>query len=353
MKKITHSILTLLFIFSFNYQANAQIFGNTVHDGYGSYGNNQIVWIKFVTGASDGGSFTDFGVYDHPTSGSTCAMKFALYSHDAATDKPANLLVQEYIASPTNGQWNEFPIDPTEPITASTTYWIGLRFTCSYGSAREVGVNWAEPPLRYKASWSFNSAWPDPPGTVSTQSNLNNVALYVVGNNETLPVEMLSFDVDQEDRKAILNWATATEINNSGWNIQRSDNGFTWNTIDWVEGNLDSSNKNSYSYTDKILRDGLTFYRLEQVDIDGKTSYSEVRNVEYITDHISISPNPARDHLYIRGIEDEVQYQLHDAEGKLLNSSIVKPGEPIEVDHLMTGNYFLALGTKTYRFIKQ
>jgi len=353
MKIFTHVTFIILFVVSIQHQGTSQIFGNTVQTGYGGYGANQIVWIKFITGASDSGSFTDFGIYNHPTSGQDCDMKFAIYSDHPTNDRPDDLLVQEYIPTTVNGEWNEFSIDPTLTIDASTTYWIGLRFDCNFGSGREVGVNWPEPPLRFKDSWSFFSAWPDPAGSVSTQGFLNNVGLYVVGNNETLPVEMLSFDVDKKDQKAILKWSTATEINNAGWNIQKSDNGFTWKTIDWIKGNVNSGNQKDYSYSDLIQRDGLTFYRLEQVDIDGQKSYSEVRNIEMINDKISIFPNPANDHLYIRGIEDEVIYQLHDMDGKLLYSAKANPGESITITELNPGHYFLAIEEKVYRFFKK
>lgn len=353
MKKIIPFTFIILFLFGYKFQSIGQIFGNTIQTGYGGYGANQIVWIKFVTGESDSGSFTDFGIYNHPTSGQDCDMKFAIYSDHPTNDRPDDLLVQEYIASTVNGEWNEFPIDPTLTIDANTTYWIGLRFDCNFGSGREVGVNWPEPPLRFKDSWSFFSSWPDPAGSVSTQGFLNNVALYVVGNNETLPVEMLSFEVDKNDQKAILNWVTATEINNSGWNIQKSDNGYTWHTIDWVDGNLNSVNKINYTYEDEIKREGLTFYRLEQVDVDGQKSYSEVRNIEIINNKISVFPNPAEDFLFIRGIEDPVIYTLYDLDGKSLYSKEVIPGASVSIEELNRGQYFLQIEEEVYRFYKK
>ncbi len=352
MKRFTPFIFITLFLITFQQRGTSQIFGNTVQTGYGSYGANKIVWLKVITGSDDSGSFTDWGIYNHPTLGDDCDLKFAIYSDHPTNDRPDDLLVQEYEPTTVNGEWNEFSIDPTLTIDANTTYWIGLRFSCNFGSGREVGVQWADQPLRFKDSWSFFSSWPDPAGSVSTFGAVNNVALYLVGNNETLPVEMLAFDVNKKDRKAILNWSTATEVNNTGWNIQKSDNGYTWQTIDWVEGNINSGSELSYRYEDNIERDGLTFYRLEQVDIDGRKSYSEVRNIEMITDKVSVFPNPASDHLYIKGIEDQVSYQVHDIDGKLLYSAEAKPGQSISIENLNSGHYFLQIEEKVYRFFK-
>lgn len=356
MKRQLHLFCLLTFFLLSSNKSTAQIYGNTFQDEVSYYGPNLIVWIKFTTGASDSGVFTDFGLYDHPTLGGDCDFKFALYSDHATADRPDELLVSEYIASPTNGQFNQYDINPTLAIDASTSYWIGLRFNnCTYGSGRELGVSWAEPPLKFYSSWSFFTAWPDPvnSSSLSTQGFLNNVALYVIGNNAVVPVEMLSFEVSREEKTAILSWATATEINNAGWNIQESHNGFTWNTIDWVDGNGDSHERIAYQYENEITKEGLTFYRLEQVDLDGTKSYSEVKIVDYIYDEVSLFPNPATDKISIRGLNELTEYSLHDAVGTHMITDKMIPQEGLDISNLRTGVYFLTLHGKPYRFIKQ
>jgi len=348
--------IQFLFIFSFclisHFQVKSQIFGNTINTGLGIYGANQVVWLKVITGASDSGSFTHFGIYNHPTGADDCDFKFAIYSDHPTNDTPNDLLVQEYLPTSVNGIWNEFPIDPTLALEPNTTYWIGLRFNCDYGSGREVGVQWADQPLKFKDSWSFFSSWPDPAGSVSTFGSVNNVALYLVGNNQTLPIDLTSFEVRQNKKEVNLEWNTSSEINNDGWNIQKSENGFSWKTIGWVEGSLNSSERNNYSFEDQLSKDGLFFYRLEQVDLDGQKSYSEVKRVEFISDDITLLPNPVSNQLYLNGIKSEIEYKLYNSDGMLIDNGSTLPKESIDVSNLQTGRYFLGVNDKVYNFIK-
>jgi len=66
--------------------------------------------------------------------------KFSVYSDHPTWDRPQNLLAQDYLPSPNNGVWNEHPVEPLVTITPNTTYWIGLRFNCDYGSGRKGGM---------------------------------------------------------------------------------------------------------------------------------------------------------------------------------------------------------------------
>jgi len=219
-----------LFVFLIcSFQLKSQIFGNTNAPDIGGYVANQIVWFKIVTGPDDSGFFTHYGLYDHPTHLSTCEVRFSIYDqHPTFTNRPFNKLVEDFLASPINGVWNEVPVDPQIEIEPNTIYWIGLRFNCSYGSGRDAATVWANQPLRFYDSWSFFSLWPDPVGSSpSTFGNVNNVGLYLVGNNMTLPVELVEFDVNKKDGISKLEWTTSSEVNNEGWNIQRSENGFS------------------------------------------------------------------------------------------------------------------------------
>ncbi len=353
MKKTIHSLIFLFAFFVICHASHAQIFGNTVNTGYGSYGNNQIVWLKIITGPTDSGNFTHYGLYDHPTQGATCDVRYAVYDHHPTANRPNNLLSIDYDPAPINGVWNEKVMDPQVPIAANTSYWIGLRFSCNYGSGREVGVNWANQPLKYYESYSVFSPWPDPAGVGSTYGAVNNVALYLVGNNQTLPVELLSFDLLSKGNVAKLTWKTAMEINNAGWYIQRSSNGFTWENVIWVEGNINTNNVTNYKYDDILEKQGLTFYRLEQVDLDGGKSYTEVKKVDYTIDNVSVYPNPTTDQLYVNGTEGNIAYKLFSGYGVQLSDGIKLENEPIDVSNLSSGIYFIEVNNKPYRFVKK
>ncbi len=96
----------------------------------------------------------------------------------------------------------------------------------------------------------------------------------------TLPVELSAFTAEVMQRSVVLNWKTATEINNSGFNVERSTNGKTFQKIAFIRGKGTTSEKSSYSFTDNALANGSYFYRLGQVDFDGTTKYSKVIEVK-------------------------------------------------------------------------
>ena len=85
----------------------------------------------------------------------------------------------------------------------------------------------------------------------------------------TVPVELSAFNYELSGSEVILNWSTATELNNQGFEIQRSYDNSIWQNIGFVEGNGTTSNETSYSFTDRNPAGGLNFYRIRQIDFNG------------------------------------------------------------------------------------
>lgn len=117
--------------------------------------------------------------------------------------------------------------------------------------------------------------------------------------NAPLPVEFKSFTTTRNHSNVLLKWETASETNNKGFNVQRKING-EWKNISFVfsaaqGGN--SYNDLSYSYNDVNITKGLSQYRIQQVDIDNRTSYSDIRSVrgEESSAKLLVYPNPSND----------------------------------------------------------
>lgn len=111
-----------------------------------------------------------------------------------------------------------------------------------------------------------------------------------------LPVELTSFTAFTNDNNVNLNWETATEVNNYGFEILRSSNNNDWTKIGFVNGNGNSNSPKYYSFID-YPTGAVTFqYKLKQIDFDGAFEYSPVINVELETPpNFSIQqnyPNP-------------------------------------------------------------
>jgi hypothetical protein len=105
-------------------------------------------------------------------------------------------------------------------------------------------------------------------------------ALLIMDYQAIIPVELTSFTAGLSGQTVILNWTTATELNNQGFKIERHTTTSNWETIGYVPGFGTTSEPKTYSYTDDKIVTGTYTYRLKQVDFDGTFSYSDEVEVE-------------------------------------------------------------------------
>lgn len=103
----------------------------------------------------------------------------------------------------------------------------------------------------------------------------------VLGN--VVPVELTSFTADVNNGIVVLNWQTATEINNQGFQIERRAEASDFTSIGFVAGSGTTTEPRSYSFTDNSVGNGKYFYRLKQIDFDGSFEYSNEIEVTIIT----------------------------------------------------------------------
>ncbi|MBK7630486.1 MAG: T9SS type A sorting domain-containing protein [Ignavibacteriales bacterium] len=101
-----------------------------------------------------------------------------------------------------------------------------------------------------------------------------------------VPVELLSFSSSVIDNDVTLNWTTATETNNSGFQIERretkNERSEEWKSISFVNGHGTTTEPQTYSYKDENLSAGKYQYRLKQIDFDGTFEYSNIIEVEIL-----------------------------------------------------------------------
>lgn len=98
--------------------------------------------------------------------------------------------------------------------------------------------------------------------------------------NTALPVELIFFSATVNNQKhVILNWATASELNNDFFTIERSIDGLTWEVVEFVNGNGTTPLRNDYNSQDVRPYSGLSYYRLKQTDFDGAFEYSNIVSV--------------------------------------------------------------------------
>ncbi len=119
-------------------------------------------------------------------------------------------------------------------------------------------------------------------GTVGWSTSWNSPIIYkYIGPPMPVPVELTSFTATTNSKEVMLNWTTATEINNQGFDIERSRDNISFEKIGFVPGFGTSSEQHNYTFSDGNLRNGKYYYRLKQVDFNGKYEYSDVVEIEW------------------------------------------------------------------------
>jgi len=111
-----------------------------------------------------------------------------------------------------------------------------------------------------------------------------------------LPVELTNFQAQSKGADVLLEWQTASETNNLGFEIENSIDGETWNYLEFIRGAGNESIQQSYRYIDEDPENGTNYYRLKQNDFDGIFDYSKVVSVSFRdeTKEIKVSPNPIK-----------------------------------------------------------
>lgn len=141
-----------------------------------------------------------------------------------------------------------------------------------------------------------------------------NKKLYFDKFSRIIPAELISFNALVDGNDVQLNWTTASEKNNSGFEVHRKANG-VWEKIGFAPGGGTTTENKSYTYIDKNLNQGKYSYRLKQIDYDGTFEYSEVVETEIVVPNVFALeqnyPNPFNPSTVIKySIADESSVKL-------------------------------------------
>ncbi|MBL7739371.1 MAG: T9SS type A sorting domain-containing protein [Chitinophagaceae bacterium] len=202
-------------------------------------------------------------------------------------------------------------------------------------------------------------------GSLTTTNAGNDLTSCVFPTN-VLPVTWKSFDVTVKGSNTItLNWEVAEDHQNKGFYIEHSLNGSDWEDLAFVESRHGNEYIRQYTYSHINNLNNKQYYRIRQVDIDGKTSYSEIKVVTLTNEMqaVSVWPNPATDYLRIASNGNNgsqlVKAQVFDLSGKMIAEKKLNTGaNTISISELRTGTYIVRVQDThgisfNQKFIKQ
>ncbi len=162
--------------------------------------------------------------------------------------------------------------------------------------------------------------------------------------NGPLPVKLTSFTAEAVNQNVILNWATAAELNNNGFEIEKSLDGKHFEKIAFVKGNGTSARVNKYQFIDAVATKQIdAYYRLKQVDFDGKFTYSDIVKVSNDNQlDVVVGPNPFSNEIKVTSNQNIYAIEVIDMTGKVCFSS--NPNSlnySFKLDNMNNGVYFI------------
>lgn len=247
-----------------------------------------------------------------------------------------------------SGAENDFEIEGSTITITSGTVSSGNRLILQLSAvpSGSVGIN-------YQAHAGSSGPW---------VTNSNGIGLLSFFNftvsPSSLPVEWLSFDGQVEDQGIKLEWVTALEIENDFFSIERRNQDEDWQPIGKVKGQGTTDSPTSYSFVDNNPANGSNVYRIRQVDFDGGFDYSRQIEVSFLSEDLTVYPNPTYDKINISGVTDLkfIQIELFSTTGQLLKSEIKKLNGSayninLDISELPEGNYILRVDNRKSRII--
>lgn len=162
-----------------------------------------------------------------------------------------------------------------------------------------------------------------------------------------LPVGMSSYNVLLDREKVKVQWVTETELNNNYFDTQRSADGNLWETIAIKKGMGTTSTSTSYEIIDEKPLTGISYYRLKQVDLDGKLTFSPLKSIKNTPDlEFTIYPIPARDIIKVNTNNKKLDHiEIIDVLGNLIYTPYtIENGEYVyNISQLKKGVYTIIM----------
>lgn len=180
----------------------------------------------------------------------------------------------------------------------------------------------------------------------------------------SLPIQLISFNAKKNENSVLLEWETASEIDNKLYEVQHSVDGINFQKLGEVFGNGSSEQIIAYEYEDQEPVMGMNFYRLKQVDFDGGYEYSSIVNINFNPSEklkLIPYPQPNTSQLFIKNLRlktlSEVDVKIYDLTGNLiLTDHLISNHNQIDTSSLRAGIYIVKImyegKTESFRMVK-
>lgn len=241
------------------------------------------------------------------------------------------------------------------PITVTGDFFVVVT---QLSTTTSVGLGFQpENPIRSKtfygrspqgSSVAPTSAWFD-----FAPNNSFKLMMEATMQTATWPIVLTSFEGFKDGKNNILNWQTSSEINSLGFEIQRSNNGKDFTKIGFVSSRGTSNTIVNYNFVDSKPGTGTNYYRLRQLDKDGKETFSEIVTIKsddkIKLEVVSLYPNPSKDNVNLvfnSANTNKTNITITSLNGKVVLSQTLNPNKgenkiQLNTGQLPAGNYLI------------
>lgn len=165
-----------------------------------------------------------------------------------------------------------------------------------------------------------------------------------------LPVKMTNFTAIATTSSVKLSWSTASEINNYGFYVERSNDGTKWETLELVRTKATDGNSNfkiNYDFEDAAPAK-INYYRLKQTNIDNRFEYSVIRQVNFNANNtIQVYPNPASNFITLNGLNGTENIAIYNMNGeKVMQENATSNIVTLTLSNLSKGIYTIQIADK-------
>lgn len=255
------------------------------------------------------------------------------YSNSSGQVQEYCLVCDDLVLETNNTGSFDLSLYPTATSTADCQV-VAMNYSNSLGAPVLTGELWSSISLSCTDCWD-----------------------YIVRNLlivNPLPVELFSFEGMADEDHNHLIWITLSESKCDYFEVQRSENGINFEVIGEVKCAGYSNKEMNYNFIDKEPQDGIEYYRLKQIDFDGKFDFSQIIAIERNkTSVISVYPNPARNKLTITGSQKGKNFLIVNQLGQLQKQGTIQSVfEEIDISDLAKGIFILQVDNENILFVK-
>lgn len=220
-------------------------------------------------------------------------------------------------------------------------------------NAKKLETNiWTREPFASSISGSSVGLTTGPDGNLYYLSRSTGALVKII-NDAALPIKLTYFKAQIIHNQAIeLSWQTHSEINANYFGIQRSTDHKRWEEIGQLDAMGNSTESKTYKFVDSEPANGINYYRLKLIDIDGKFEYSKIISQFFEKNQLKIFPNPAKNIIEIEGIQLDSSLELIAENGQNLAHKVTISQNRINISQLPMGKYFIKIKGKSVSFIK-